>query len=234
MNLSTRTIFNKAFKSSVPVMAGYVVIGIGFGILLRSHGLGLGWAVLMSVFIYSGTMQFVAVDLIASSASLVATAITTLMVSARHLFYSVTMLRQYSKAGKAKPILIWTLTDETYALVCNLDKDDSLPTDEDKTRYALFVSLLNQSYWVFGTALGSILGAAVSYDFAGIDFAMTALFVAVFVSQWEDKKNRIVAITGVVISVACLVIWGADNFLIPTMILIVVVLAAERKLGWVE
>ncbi len=216
-----RKIIKTAFIKSLPVMAGYIVLGIGFGILLKKAGYGLIWAFLMSLTIYAGSMQYVAVSLLTSGASLLSVALTTLMVNARHLFYGISMVDKYKDAGAKKPYLIFALTDETYSLLCG----DDYPEGADPHWYSFFISLFDQCYWIVGSVLGSILGTVITFNTAGIDFAMTALFVTVFVEQWLTTKNHLPAITGLLCSVGCLVIFGADNFLIPTMIAITIVLS---------
>ena len=217
----TKNLIKTAFIKSLPVMAGYVVLAIGFGILMKEAGYGLFWSFLMSFTIYAGSMQYVAVSLLSSGASLISAALTTLMVNARHLFYGVSMIDKYKDAGKKKPYLIFALTDETYSLLCG----DDYPEGEDKHWYSFFVSLFNQCYWVIGSIIGSILGSLITFNTAGIDFSMTALFVTVFVEQWLTAKNHLPAIAGLFCSIACLMIFGPDNFLIPTMISITIVLS---------
>ena len=215
-----------AFIKSLPVMAGYIVLGIGFGILLKKAGYGLFWAFLMSFTIYAGSMQYVAVSLLTSGASLISAALTTLMVNARHLFYGVSMIEKYKGAGAKKPYLIFALTDETYSLLCGEEQPEGI----DFFWYSFFVSLFNQCYWILGSVLGSALGTLIAFDTAGIDFSMTALFVTVFVEQWITTKNHLPAIAGFACSVVCLLFFGADSFLIPTMISITVVLFLCRDI----
>ena len=217
----TKNLIKTAFIKSLPVMAGYLVLGIGFGILLKEAGYGLFWSFLMSFTIYAGSMQYVTVSLLTSGASLISTALTTLMVNARHLFYGVSMIEKYKDSGKKKPYLIFALTDETYSLLCA----DDYPEGEDRHWYSFFISLFNQFYWVAGSVLGSLIGALITFNTAGIDFAMTALFVTVFVEQWLTAKNHLPAIAGLLCSIACLAIFGPSNFLIPTMIAIALVLS---------
>ncbi len=213
----------RAFRDTLPVMTGYVVLGIGFGILLSSKGYGAIWALLMGLMIYSGTMQFVAIDLIAGSATLASAAITALMVGARHLFYGISMLKRYEKSGFMKPYLIYALTDETYSLVCNSECN----SDGD-LKYCFFVSLLDQVYWVTGSVIGAILGAVLEFDARGIDFALTALFITICTEQWLNESNHVSALTGFAASVLCLIIFGSENFLIPSMILITIALFALK------
>ena len=217
----------KAFTKSLPVMAGYIVLGIGFGILLKDAGYGLFWAFIMSLTIYAGSMQYVAVPFLASGASLITVALTTLMVNARHLFYGLTMIDKYKTAGKKKPYLIFSLTDETYSLLCT----DEIPDGVDRHWYQLLVSLFDQCYWILGSVLGSLVKELLAFDTAGIDFSMTALFVTVFVEQWLSTKNHWPAVIGLVSAAACLAIFGPDSFLLPTMIAITISLLLLRKSG---
>ncbi len=208
-----------AFRDTLPVMTGYAVLGIGFGILLSSKGYGAIWALLMGLMIYSGTMQFVAIDLLTTHATLATTAITALMVGARHLFYGISMLKRYENSGILKPYLIFALTDETYSLVCNSDAD---------LKYCFLVSLLDHVYWLSGTVIGAILGSLLEFDARGIDFALTALFITICTEQWLNESNHVSALTGFAASVFCLMIFGSENFLIPSMILITIALFALR------
>ena len=227
MKESVGKTFKLAFQASIPVMAGYVVMGIGFGVLLASHGYGPLWALAMSLLMESGSMQFVGIDLLAGGASVISTAIMTVMVQIRHIFYSVSMVGTYRNFGKKKWYLAGTLTDETYALLCNLD----LPEDVDKERYCLLVSALDHFYWIIGGLIGNIIGISVDFDFTGIDFAMTAIFITIATDQWMKNKDHRPAIIGFVASLGCLIAIGPDNFLIPTMILITLALLVMRKIG---
>ena len=219
-----------AFLATLPVMAGYVVLGTGFGILLYSKGYGPLWALAMSLLIYAGSMQYLAVDLLTGGASLIAGALTTLMVNARHLFYGISMIGKYKDTGAFKPYLIFALTDETYSLNCG-----ALPEGiTDAPTYYFLVSVFNHSYWVAGSLLGALLGSVIPFNTKGIDFALTALFVTVFVEQWLSTKDHLPALIGVISSVVCLVLFGADGFLIPAMLLITALLALCGKKGGVS
>lgn len=213
-----------AFARSLPVLAGYLVLGLGFGVLLASKGYGLGWAVVMSTLIYAGSMQYLAVDLLAGGASLVAAALMTLTVNARHLFYGISMVERYRDAGPAKPYLIFALTDETYSLVCSGDP----PAGVDRKGYFLLVSLLDHLYWIVGSALGALVGGVLPFDSTGIDFSMTALFLVVMTEQWRTSRDHRPALVGLGVSLACLWVFGASDFLIPAMVGITVVLTMLR------
>ena len=221
-------IARKAFLTSLPVMAGYVVLGIGFGILLRNAGFGLPWAFAMAVAIYAGSMQYVGVGLLAGGAGIVTTILTTVMVNARHLFYSISMIDRYKNAGKYKPYLIFALTDETYSLLCS----GETPDGEHADLYRFLVSLFNQLYWITGCVLGSLLGAVLPFSSAGIEFSMTALFIASFTEQWIRSRDHLPALTGLLSTLLCLLLFGPENFLIPAMLLITFILTLLRgRLG---
>jgi 4-azaleucine resistance transporter AzlC len=205
-------------------LAGYVVLGIGFGILMRDAGYGVLWTAAMSLFIYAGSLQYVGVGLLAGGASVLTTAITSLMVNARHLFYSISMIEKYKDAGKYKPYMIFALTDETYSLLC----DGMTPSGVEPNQYRFLVSLFNHSYWVAGSIIGSLLGAVLPFSTEGIEFSMTALFAAAFTEQWLTTKDHIPALTGLICTLLCLVVFGRDNFLIPAMLLITLVLTLLR------
>ncbi|MBR2292807.1 MAG: AzlC family ABC transporter permease [Clostridia bacterium] len=217
-----------ALRDTVPVLTGYLVLGFGFGIVLRSAGYGILVAFLMSALIYAGAMQYVAVGLLTGGASLWTVALTTLMVNARHLFYGVSMLERYREMGVRKPYLIFALTDETYSLVCG---DLSCVEESQRKNYCFFVSLFNQIYWVLGTVLGAVIGSLIRFPSEGIDFALTALFLTVFLEQWLSTKKHAPALLGVGISASCLLIFGAERFLIPAMLGIALTLCLYREEG---
>ena len=222
MNLKT---IRQAFYTSVPVMAGYVVLGTGFGILMRNAGYGVLWTAAMSAFIYAGSMQYVGVSLLTGGASVLTTALTTIMVNARHLFYSISMIDTYKDAGQFKPYMIFALTDETYSLLC----DGTTPDGAEPNLYRFFVSLFNQCYWVSGSVLGSLLGTVLPFPTTGIEFSMTALFVAAFTEQWLTTKDHVPALTGLLSTLLCLLVFGRERFLIPAMLLITLILTILRR-----
>ena len=221
-----KQVLRSAFLATVPVLTGYLVLGFGFGIVLKTSGYGVFPALIMSLAIYAGAMQYVAIGLLTGGASLITAALTTLMVNARHLFYGISMLDKYRNAGKRKPYLIFALTDETYSLVCQ--DNPSIP-EERRTDYALAVSILNHIYWVTGSVIGAVVGTLVSFNTEGIDFALTALFLTVFIEQWLSTKKHAPALIGVGVSVVCLMIFGSESFLIPTMLVIALLLSLYRE-----
>jgi len=214
--------FKKIVKDTVPVIAGYVVLGMGFGVIMKTNGYSMWLALAMSLFIYAGSMQYAAISLFSGGASMLTVALTTLAVNARHLFYGISMIDKYKNAGIKKGYMIFALTDETYSLVCDT---------EQGAGYCFWVSLLNQIYWVTGTLIGSVLGSTITFNTEGIDFALTALFLTVFIEQWLKNKHHFPAITGVLSSIICLVIFGRDNFLIPSMAVITIILLLNMRKG---
>ncbi len=214
-----------AFKASLPVFAGYIALGIGFGVLLESKGYNILWAGIMALTMYSGSLQYAAVDFMSSGATLITTAIMTVFIQARHFFYGFSLLEKYKGMGAAKPYMIFGLTDETYSLVCT----GEVPNGANPKKYFLFLTMLNQSYWILGCMIGAFLGAVLPFELTGVDFAMTALFIVIFVDQWRSQKNHIPAIIGVLSSLVCLLIFGADSFIIPSMVVITVVFALFKK-----
>lgn len=220
-----RQLLQKAFLKTIPVLAGYIVLGMGFGIMMNDAGFSLGLSLAMSLFVYAGSMQYAGVSLLASGASVITTALMTVLINARHLFYALAMVVKYRGAKWEKPYLIFALTDETYSLVC----DGEYPEGEDPYAYWFFISLFDQLYWVLGTLLGGIVAGSFAFDSSGIDFAMTALFVSTFTEQWLTNENHIPAMTGVVVTVLCRLLFGTDIFLIPSMIIITSVLLAVRR-----
>ena len=226
--ISLNKLAKEAFISTLPVLTGYLVLGIGFGIIIKTNGYSTFLAFMMSLTIYAGSMQYVSISLLASSASLITVALTTLMVNARHLFYGISMLEKYKDIDYRKPYLIFTLTDETYSLLCN---DNKTRTTKEKNTYYFLVSFFDHIYWVTGSVIGAIMGSFITFSTEGIEFALTALFVTVFVEQWLSTKDHIPAILGVVISIVCLIIFKASSFLIPTMIVITISLFVYKKVG---
>lgn len=212
-----------AFLDTLPVMTGYVFLGFGFGILLHRSGYGLVWSFCMSLFIYAGSMQYMAVSLLSGGAGLLTAALTAFVVNARHLFYGISMVEAYRGAGKKKPYLIFALTDETYSLVSRQREPD--------LGYCFLVSLFDQIYWVAGSVLGSLAGSLLPVNFEGIEFVLTALFVTIFVEQWLSSKDHGPALIGLLATAACLLLFGKDIFLIPSMAAIAAILILKRGKG---
>ena len=214
-----------AFRDTIPVLTGYLFLGAGFGILLSESGYGLLWAFFMSLFMFAGSGQYLAVSLLASQASLLSTAVATLLVNARHLFYGISLVDTYKGVGKKKAYMIFGLTDETYSLVTQNEPPEGI----SRGQYCFLVTLLDHIYWICGCLLGNILGATLPINFEGVEFVLTALFVTMFVEQWLNNKNHRPAIIGVMSTVLALLIFGKEIFLIPAMVLIALLLVISRK-----
>ena len=208
-----RKIWKAALPYTLPVCTGYIFLGIAFGVLMVSGGFSPLWALLMSVCIYAGSMQFVAVDLLAGPFAPLTAALMTLMVNARHMVYGLSMLERFKICGKLKPYMMFSLSDETYSLLCSAKPPEGM----DKKWFMFFIALMDQLYWIAGTAIGALAGSLISFDSTGIDFAMTALFIVIFVEQWESTKDHIPAILGLAVTLLCLVIFGPDWFIIAAM-----------------
>ena len=213
-----------AFHTSLPIMVTFIVLGAGFGILMQEHGYGPFWSLLSGIIIFSGTGQFVSVTML-SSGSVMMAAVTALMVAARHIFFSISMIGRYRHEGKRKWYLFYALCDETYAM---LSRDD-YPKGVNLSAYRLLVTLFDQSSWLLGSVLGGWLSSVLSFNSTGIDFAMTALFTTVFIQQWIDSKCHIPAILGLSATLVCRLLFGRDLFLIPAMIIIIAVLTVMRR-----
>ena len=207
-------------------MAGYLILGFGFGIIMKANGFSTALAAAMSIFIYAGSMQYVAIGLLTGGATLVTTALTTLTVNIRHLFYGISMLEKYQNTGKAKPYLIFALTDETYSLVCG-ELPNIAPEEQVNCRF--LVSILNHLYWIIGSVAGAVAGSLIQFNSQGIDFALTALFLSVFTDQWLTSKRHGPALIGLGASVVSLLLFGADRFLIPAMVIITLALCLYKK-----
>lgn len=214
----------KAFVATIPVFAGYIALGFGFGVLLSTRGFSAIWALFMSITMFGGSMQYAAVDILADGVSLLSAAITTLIINARHLFYGISLVDKYKGTGLKKVYLIHALTDETYSLVCS---DDLTKGVENKHFYYFLVSVLDHCYWIMGCTLGAVFGTNVTFNSEGIDFVLTALFLTIFVEQWLSSKDHTSAIIGVVSAVVCTAIFH-ENMLIPTMIVILIALTVLR------
>lgn len=220
-------IMKEAFKASIPVMMGYMVLGMAFGILLESKGYGVFYALLMSVLIYAGSMQFVGIDLLCGGTSLVTAALMTLLINARHLVYGLSMIQKYEVMDKRKPYMIFSLTDETYSLLVG----EKVPETKEEKDYLFYVSLFDHCYWVSGSVIGSLIGSMMTFNTTGLDFAMTALFVVIVVEQFLSSKKHIYTYLGFAISVICLLCFGKDMFIIPSIIGIIVGLLVMYKGG---
>lgn len=209
-----------AFHRTIPVMFGYLFLGMAYGILLQNAGYGAGWAFLTSLVIYAGSMQFILVGFLSSGISLVSAALTTLSVNSRHIFYGISFIDTFKKMGRLRPYMIFSLSDETYSLLCGTD----IPDGCDQKKVLFFMAFFDQCYWIAGSVAGALLGEVIPFDTTGIDFSMTALFVVIFVEQWLSSSNHTPAIIGLLCGILCLVFLGSSRFLLPALIITVALL----------
>lgn len=215
------------FLDTVPVLTGYLFLGMGFGILLSENGYGVLWALAMSIFVFAGSGQYLAVSLLANSSGLLSAAIATLLVNARHLFYGISLLEKYKGTGKKKPYLIFALTDETYSLVTQNEPPEGM----SRHSYCFTVSMLDHIYWITGCTLGALVGQFIPINYEGIEFVLTALFVTMFVDRWLTNKDHFSAIVGACATLVSLLLFGSEFFLIPAMVLIALLLTLSPKTG---
>ena len=220
--------FQAAFPYTLPICVGFLFLGMYYGFMMRSKGFSFLYPLFMSMFIFAGSMEFVTVNLLLSAFHPLSAFFLALMVNARHLFYGISMLGKYKNVGWKKFYLIYGMCDETFSVNCTA----KIPEDVDEGWFMFFVTLLNQIYWVGGATLGALLGYVIHYDTTGIEFVMTALFVVMFLNQWEEKgADHKAALTGVGASLLCLLVFGGQNFILPAMALIIVCFLLAEKRG---
>ena len=217
--------FRAAFPLTLPICVGFLFLGMSYGFLMKSSGFATIWTAAMSLFIFAGSMEFIAMNLLVASFNPIYSFLLTLMVNARHLFYGISMLERYRGMGWKKPYLVFGLCDETFSINCTA----KVSQDVDRGTFYLIVTMLNQCYWVTGAITGSLLGNILTFNTEGLDFVMTALFTVMLVNQWEEKKDHRPAIAGIAASLLCLLVFGSDIFLIPAMAAIVLIFALMAK-----
>lgn len=217
--------FQAAFPFTIPVMTGYLFIGIAFGVMYQEKGYNFLWAILMSVMVYAGSGQYLAVNFFVPGVNFLQVIFLEFMVNVRHIFYGLSLLERFHNMGKKKLYMIFSLTDETYSLFFIT----KVPKGIDERKFLFAIAALDQVYWIVGSAIGALAGSVIPFNTKGIDFAMTALFVVIFVEQWLTSKNHIPALTGLGAGVVCLLLFGCDNFILPTMICVMVILLSCRK-----
>lgn len=214
-----------AFPHTIPIMTGFLFLGMTYGIYMNVSGFGFWYPMLMSMTIFAGSMEFVTVSMLLGAFHPLEALSMTLMINARHLFYGISMLDKYKGTGLKKLYLIFGMCDESFSVNYTAD----IPKDVDKGWFMFWVTLLNQFYWVLGSTLGGIFGSFIKFNTEGLEFVMTALFVVIFLEQWLKEKNHTGAIVGILLSVLSLVLFGKDSFIIPAMLGILGVMTLLRK-----
>ncbi len=217
--------FKAAFPHTIPILAGFSFLGFSFGVLMNVSGFSFWYPLVMSIVVFGGSIEFVAVSMLLSPFAPIQTLIMSLMIQARHLFYGLSMLDKYKNVGIKKYYLIFGMCDETFSINCSVD----IPEGIDKGWFMTAVTLLDHLYWINGSLIGGLVGSLIPFDTTGLDFVMTAMFVVIFLEQWMKEKKHYTSLIGLFSSVICLLLFGSDSFMIPTMLFILFLLTALRK-----
>lgn len=217
--------FKTAFPMTIPIMAGFIFLGLAYGIYMNASGFNFLYPMLMSLTIFGGSVEFVAVGWLVGAFSPINVLLLTLMINARHLFYGLSMLDKYNIPGLKRYYLIFGMCDESFSINCTAD----IPANIDKSWFMFFVTLLNHIYWVVGATIGGLFGSLIQFNTTGLEFVMTALFVVIFLEQWLKEKNHYSSLLGLGLSLLCLLLFKGTNFIVPAMCLIFAVLTLLRK-----
>lgn len=220
-----RRALKAAFPHTVPMLAGFLFIGLAYGIYMNAEGFAFVYPMVMSIVIFGGSLEFITVSMLLSPFAPLSVFLMSLLIQARHIFYGISMLDKYKGLGAKKPYLIFGMCDETFSVNCTA----TVPEGVDRGWFMLFVTLLNQIYWVVGSTLGGVVGSLLNFNADGISFVMTAMFVVIFLEQWLKEKNHISSLIGIFVSVICLLGFGKDAFILPAMVIIVLLLFLFRK-----
>lgn len=218
-----------AFPLTVPVLTGFLFMGIAYGILMTTSGCSPIWTFLCSFMVFAGSMQYVALTLFSSAFHPLYAFALTLMVNARHIFYGLSMLDKLKYSGKWKPYIVFALCDESFSILSSTTP----PPEVHRDLFYFFITFLNRWYWIIGSVVGAVLGNTITFNTKGLDFALTALFAVIFVENWMKKENRLSSAIGVICSVICLFFWKG-RFIIPAMLLMLIVFALQSKFSAVQ
>jgi 4-azaleucine resistance transporter AzlC len=214
----------QAFIKSIPIMCSYLFVSMAYGIMMEEAGFHWYYALLTSLTVYTGAFQFVLITFLSSGASLITIALTALLMNSRQTFYSLTFVEEFRGMGKKLPYMIHTMTDETYAINCSLQQEDSNRKD-----IMFWVAFFSRCYWMTGAVIGGVIGQLIPFELEGIDFCMTALFVIIFIDQWEKNKNHLPAILGLAVAGICLMIFGQRNFMLAALLAVSGILLFLRE-----
>lgn len=220
-----RNAFKAAFPKTIPVLTGFAVLGMAYGLLMAANGYGVLWSALMSAIGFGGSVQYAVIPLLTTVFDPLQAFLLSLMINARHLFYGLSLLDKYKGLGKVRAFLIFVLCDETFSIVSSVEP----PKEVDRKLFYFFISLLDYLYWIIATVIGALLGKMITFDTTGLDFVLTALFVVLFLEQMKKRENYLFGGIGILASVGAIVLFGADNMVIPSMIIIMVILLAGQK-----
>lgn len=205
----------RAFIKSIPIMCSYLFVSMAYGIMMEEAGFHWYYSLLVSTTVYTGAFQFVLITFLSSGASILTIAVTAFLMNSRQTFYSLTFVEDFSKMGRRLPYMIHTMTDETYAVNCTLEQDE-----KDRSVIMFFVAFFSRCYWMLGAVAGGMIGQLIPFELKGIDFCMTALFVIIFIDQWEKSKKHLPAILGLTVSLVCLLLFGQERFMLPALIIV--------------
>ncbi len=214
-----------AFQQTIPILFGYLFIGIAFGLMLQNAGYHWLWALLSSLVIYAGSLQYVLVVLLTSGATLLSSFFISLIVNGRQVFYGISLIEKFKLFKKEKPYMVFSLTDETYSVFCSL----KVPEELEEKQVMFFIAIFNQSYWIIGSVVGAIVGDLICFNAKGVDFAMTALFTVILIEYLQEQKNQLPALLGIVSAILFLCFLGPDTFIIPSLLLSSIILMIFRK-----
>lgn len=214
-----------AFPQTIPIFTGFCFLGLAYGIYMNASGFSFVYPMFMSLLIFGGSLEFVAVEMLLSPFAPLSVIVMTLLIQARHLFYGISMLDKYKGMGWKKFYLIFGMCDESFSINCSAE----IPEDVDKGWFMFFVTLLNQFYWVASATIGGLIGSLLKINTDGISFVMTAMFVVIFLDQWLKEDSHISSLIGAIVSAVCLIGFGADSFMLPTMACILLLLTVFRK-----
>lgn len=218
--------FKAAFPKTIPIFTGFCFLGAAYGIYARSAGLDFWYPILTSVVVYGGSLEFLAVEMLTAPFAPLQSFFMALLIQARHIFYGISMLDKFSGTGAKKPYLIFAMCDETFSV----NYSSEVPEGVDKGWFMFFVTLLDQLYWIGGAALGSLAGSVLPFDTTGISFVMTAMFTVIFSEQWLKESNHSSSLIGLICTVCCRLIFGAESFILPAMAAITASLLIMRKI----
>lgn len=220
-----RKALKAAFPCTIPIFTGFWFLGLTYGIYMKVSGFSFVYPMLMSLLIFGGSLEFITVEMLLSPFAPLQVFIMALLIQARHLFYGISMLEKFKGTGWKKFFLIFGMCDETFSV----NYTAKIPEGVDKGWFMLWVTFLNQFYWVSAATTGGLIGSLLKFDTTGISFVMTAMFVVIFLEQWLKEKNHVSSLMGIAVSVLCLICFGADSFMLPTMAAIVLLLTLSRK-----
>lgn len=220
-----RKALKAAFPCTIPIFTGFWFLGLTYGIYMKVSGFSFVYPMLMSLLIFGGSLEFITVEMLLSPFAPLQVFIMALLIQARHLFYGISMLEKFKGTGWKKFFLIFGMCDETFSVNYTAE----IPEDVDKGWFMLWVTFLNQFYWVSAATTGGLIGSLLKFDTTGISFVMTAMFVVIFLEQWLKEKNHVSSLVGIAVSVLCLIFFGEDSFMLPTMAAIVLLLTLSRK-----